>query len=187
MKRKGLHWIKPFQSLLNSPLSWVILLYTRYIYQDIILTLYVIRLYVRHQFALYSAQWLTPVQVMTSGVWMLRLHNCYHTFYSATEHRQIWHHDWTTVHFFQPLWRRSQPSTMPQVRFSDRHSWGRPPSNPVLEVVKSLWNNHFCADDCGKTHDAIFLLKYFQFPLCVSEIRLPGWIALKILHQCLWP
>lgn len=32
---------------------------------------------------------LTPVQVMTSGVWMLSFHNCYHPVYPATEDRQI--------------------------------------------------------------------------------------------------
>lgn len=51
--------VRHYSSVLTTvypPSCWVILLNTRYIYQNIILTLHAVWLYARHQFPLYSAQ-----------------------------------------------------------------------------------------------------------------------------------
>ncbi len=144
-------------------------------------------------------QWLTPVQVMTYGVWLLCLHDRYHPVYPATQHRQIWHHDWTTVHFFNSifttsclrLWQGGRPLTLPLVRLpawitEKSRAWF--PSHPRLETIKSfpetsIWyrrqfkipHHHFNV----KGLPVFFVLK--------SEIRLLWRVAPKTVCQCLWP
>lgn len=119
---------------------------------------------------------LTPVQVMTFGVWLLCLHDCYHPIYPATQHRQIWHHDWTTVHIFSP---GSFPSTLPPVRPPAwiTESWAWTPSHPRLEIIKVLQKHPFCTKSYSKYLSTIFL-KDFQFS-SFSETQFPGWVLLK--------
>lgn len=120
---------------------------------------------------------------MICGVWMLCLHDRYHPVYPATHHRQIWHHDGTTVHF-PPLYLYN--FLLPLVRLPARvteksRAW--PPSHSRLETIKSTPETPIL---CRRLFE-IPQRRLPRFLRFESEIRLPGRVAVKTVCQCLWP
>lgn len=139
---------------------------------------------------------LTPVQVMICWVWLLCLHDCYHPIYPATHHRQIRHHDRTTVHFVnaillsETLIRRSslRPANGPLPSLNQREESGLASLLSRLETMKGTAETSILCRWLFRFPQPHFLFKDSHFYLFWErKKRVPGQVALKTVCQRLRP